>query len=184
LALWNSMMQDQQARMERELAMPMPTAFATRDPMTWDGATIAPMAPKARVSAQPGPMPMPSPEAPRAPRADAPVMLDGTWVDRLELRLLGGVRQDGDDFWRNITVHPDPRYPDLARKAGIEGTVRLQVRLTQDGRIEVQKLLDGDTVLADAAMAAVKQWRGKPVWMDGKPVDVISTVTFNFKLRD
>jgi outer membrane biosynthesis protein TonB len=61
--------------------------------------------------------------------------------------------------------------------------VRLQVRLTQDGNIEVQKLLEGDTVLADAAIAAVKKWRGKPVWMDGKPVDVISTVTFEFHLR-
>jgi len=47
----------------------------------------------------------------------------------------------------------------------------------------VEKLLDGDTVLADAAIAAVKQWRGKPVAMDGKPVDVISTVKFEFHLR-
>jgi protein TonB len=90
----------------------------------------------------------------------------------------------GDEFWTRITRHPDPAYPEVARKAGIEGTVRLQVRLMQDGNIEVQKLLEGDTVLADSAMAAVKQWRGKPMWMDGKPVDVISTVTFRFKLRD
>ena len=182
MALWNSMMQDQQARMERELAMP--TAFAFPAPMVMAAVPAAPTtgAPPARVNPQPNPNP--TPVAPRAPIAEAPTMLDSTWVGQLELRLLGGVRQDGDDFWRNITVHPDPKYPDLARKAGIEGTVRLQVRLTQDGRIEVQKLLEGDTVLADAAMAAVKQWRGKPVWMDGKPVAVISTVTFNFKLRD
>jgi hypothetical protein len=29
----------------------------------------------------------------------------------------------------------------------------------------------------------VKQWRGKPIWMNGKPLEVISTVTFNFKLH-
>ena len=182
MALWNSMMQDQQARMQRELAMP--TAFAFPTPMVMAALPAPPTvaAPPARVSPEPNPNPQPI--APRAPKAEAPTMLDSTWVALLELRLLGGVRQDGDDFWRNITVHPDPKYPDIARKAGIEGTVRLQVRLTQDGRIEVQKLLEGDTVLADAAMAAVKQWRGKAVWMDGKPVNVISTVTFNFKLRD
>ena len=182
MALWNSMMQDQQARMERELAMPAAFAFPT--PMTMAAPPAPAFTPKSpgRVNARPNPNPQPM--APPAPAADEPVILDSTWVAQLELRLLGGVRQDGDDFWRNITVHPDPKYPDIARKSGIEGTVRLQVRLMRDGRIEVQKLLEGDTILADAAMAAVKQWRGKPVWMDGKPVDVISTVTFNFKLRD
>ena len=106
-----------------------------------------------------------------------------SWMDRFEYRLLGALREDGDDFQKRIVRAPRPAYPEIARKAGIEGTVRLQVRLTTDGRIEVQKLLEGDTVLADAAIAAVKQWRGRPVWMDGKPVDVISTVTFKFQLR-
>jgi TonB family protein len=109
---------------------------------------------------------------------------NGSWVERMEVRLIGGVRMDSDEFWARVTRHPEPAYPEVARKAGIEGMVRLQVRLTQDGKIEVMKLLEGDTVLADAAMGAVKQWRGKPMWMDNKPVDVISTVTFKFKLRD
>jgi outer membrane biosynthesis protein TonB len=48
----------------------------------------------------------------------------------------------------------------------------------------VQKLLEGDATLADAAITAVKQWRAKPIWMNGKPVEVISTVTFNFQLNE
>ena len=119
-----------------------------------------------------------------SPKPDPEDVLDPSWPRRLEQRLLGGVREDADDFWKRIVRHPDPAYPEIARKAGIEGMVRLQVRLTADGRIEVMKLLEGDTVLADAAMGAVKQWRGKPAWMDGKQVEVISTVTFRFKLRD
>ena len=172
-ALWSSMVRDQQVRMERELATPMAMAMSSME--TMDTPAAAPLASSAP-TAPPG----------RAPRAvpDPESVWDGTWVDRLEVRLLGGVREDGDDFWKRITRHPDPMYPEIARKAGIEGTVRLQVRLTQDGRLEVQKLLEGDTILAEAAIAALKQWRGKPVWMDGKPVDVISTVTFRFKLRD
>ena len=126
--------------------------------------------------------PVTNPRPSAAPNPDD--VLENTWAQRFELRLLGGVRVDGDDFWKRITRHSEPAYPEIGRKAGIEGTVRLQVRLTQDGKIEVQKLLEGDTVLADSAMAAVKQWRGKPMWMDGKPVDVISTITFKFKLRD
>jgi outer membrane biosynthesis protein TonB len=53
----------------------------------------------------------------------------------------------------------------------------------KDGHVEVLKLLQGEPVLADAAIAAVKQWRGKPAWINSKQVEVISTVTFNFQLR-
>ena len=159
-ALWDSMMRDQKARMERDLNM---TPVAARE-MQW-------------------PDPSPVPRIEPTPRAEAPSVWPGTWVAELEIRILGGVREDGDDFQKRITSAPRPAYPEIARKAGIEGRVRLQVRMTQDGRIEVQKLLEGDPVLADAAIAAVKQWRGKPVWMDGKPIDVISTVTFEFHLR-
>jgi TonB family protein len=161
-ALWDAMMRDQRARMERDLAMtPVPVRA-----MQW---------PEAYPSFNPAPHPAPQPEQYSA--------WPGTWVDRIEMRLLGGVREDGDDFLKRVVSAPPPGYPEVARKAGIEGVVRLQVRLKQDGRIEVEKLLDGDAVLADAAIAAVKQWRGKPVAMDGKPVDVISTVKFEFHLR-
>ncbi len=159
-ALWDSMMRDQKARMERDLAM-TPVAAHT---MQWPEA-----------------FPFPAPQA--APAPEKPTVWQGNWVDRFESRILGGVREDGDDFLKRVVSAPPPRYPEVARRAGIEGMVRLQVRLKQDGRIEVEKLLDGDTVLADAAIAAVKQWHGKPVVMDGKPVDVISTVKFEFHLR-
>jgi TonB family protein len=154
------MMRDQKARMERDLAM---TPVAARA-MQWPDA-----------------FPPPAPMA--TPQFEQPSVWPGGWVDRIEFRLLGGVREDGDDFLKRIVSAPPPGYPEVARKAGVEGVVRLQVRLKPDGHIEVEKLLDGDTVLADAAIAAVKQWRGRPVAMDGKPVDVISTVKFEFHLR-
>ena len=71
----------------------------------------------------------------------------------------------------------------LAQRAGLQGIVKLQVRVLKDGRVEVQKLLEGDPTLADAAITAVKQWRAKPIWMGGEPIEVISTVTFNFQLH-
>jgi protein TonB len=73
--------------------------------------------------------------------------------------------------------------PELAQRVGLQGMVKLQVRITKDGRVEVLKLLQGEPALADAAITAVKQWRGKPAWVNGKPVEVVSTVTFNFQLK-
>ncbi len=106
-----------------------------------------------------------------------------SWIDKLEIAFLGGLREDAGEFQKRLVYWPKPSYPALARRAGVEGIVKLQVRVTKDGRVEVQKLLEGAPVLADAAMDAVKGWRAKPVWMDGKQIDIISTVTFNFQLH-
>jgi len=78
---------------------------------------------------------------------------------------------------------PKPSYPALAQRAGLQGFVKLQVRVKKDGSVEVQKLLEGEPALADAAITAVKQWRAKPASINGQPVEVISTVTFNFQLH-
>jgi outer membrane biosynthesis protein TonB len=47
----------------------------------------------------------------------------------------------------------------------------------------VDKILGGSPTLADAAIAAVKQWRVRPFSSGGRPIEVISTVTFNFQLH-
>jgi TonB family protein len=106
-----------------------------------------------------------------------------SWVDRFEAAILGGVRQDADEFQKRLIYSPPPAYPEIARRAGVQGVVRLQVRLKSDGRIEVQKLLEGEPALADSAIAAVTRWRAKRACVNGKQVDVISTVTFNFQLH-
>jgi TonB family protein len=104
-------------------------------------------------------------------------------VDRLEATFTGGVREDADEFKKHLVASPPPAYPDIARRAGVQGVVRLQVRATKDGRVEVVKLIEGSPSLADAAISAVKQWQVNPAWMSGKRADVISTVAFNFQLH-
>jgi TonB family protein len=127
-----------------------------------------------------------SPEATEAKQPAIPEV-KSDWLesllDSLEIALTGGLREDPDEFQKRILSSPRPEYPALAQRAGIQGVVKLQVRVTKDGHVEVQKLLEGEPVLADAAMAAVKQWRANPVWVKGKKVEVISTVTFNFQLH-
>lgn len=133
-------------------------------------AIEAPVAPVASVSPLPAPAPLRE--------------IEYTWIRRFELQLLGGVREDADDFQRRLTYKPYPAYPPSARKGGVEGRVRLQIRLTQDGRVQVEKVVEGsEPSLVDAAIAGIKLWRGIPAWMNGKKVDVISTVTINFHLR-
>jgi TonB family protein len=106
-----------------------------------------------------------------------------SWLVNLEIAFRGGITEDPDDFQKRLVNFPKPSYPALAQRAGLQGIVKLQVRVKKDGSVEVQKLLEGDPALADAAIAAVKQWRARPASINGKQVEVISTVTFNFQLH-
>jgi len=71
----------------------------------------------------------------------------------------------------------------MARHAGIQGVVRLQVRAKTDGTLEVEKVIEGEPALVEAARAAVRQWRANPGDICGKKVDLFSTLAFNFQLR-
>jgi TonB family protein len=126
----------------------------------------------------PAPAP-PSPPSERQPLSNNTDWLEN-WINSLELAFRGGISEDPDNFLKRITYRPKPSYPALAQRAGIHGYVKLQVRVTKEGSLEVQKVLEGEPVLVDAAIDAVKHWRAKPKMVKGKNVEVISTVRFKF----
>jgi zeta-carotene desaturase len=72
----------------------------------------------------------------------------------------------------------------IEQKGG-EVTLRSPVRgvRMENGAIAAIQFDNSREESADAAITAVKQWRAKPIWMGGEPVEVISTVTFNFQLH-
>ncbi|MDZ7290866.1 MAG: energy transducer TonB [candidate division KSB1 bacterium] len=79
----------------------------------------------------------------------------------------------------------EPTYPELARKAGIEGKVIVKVWIDKKGKVkEVQVLKGAVEILNEAAVAAAKQWEFTPAMMKLGPVDVWSTLTFNFSLKE
>jgi len=105
------------------------------------------------------------------------------WKNRLQVTFLGGVHEEPEEFKKHLIASPPPDYPPMARRAGIQGVVRLQVRAKTDGTLEVEKVIEGEPALVDAARAAVRQWRVNPEDICGKKVDVISTLAFNFQLH-
>jgi TonB family protein len=104
-------------------------------------------------------------------------------LNRLEVIFMGSIHEDAENFKRRLTVAPPADYPALARKAGVHGWVVLQVRLKTDGTLSLEKPLEGEPALIDAAVAAIQKWRGKPEQVAGKNVEVVSTVRFNFPLQ-
>lgn len=80
--------------------------------------------------------------------------------------------------------HVAPRYPEIAARANIRGTVLLDCWVSPQGRVtEVKVLKSSNPLLDDAAIEAVKQWVYTPTLVDGVPVAVIFVVTVRFDLQ-
>lgn len=80
----------------------------------------------------------------------------------------------------------DPEYPELARRARLEGNVILQAIVYKDGtvgEIEVLRCSRPNVGFEDAAVQAVKAWRYQPATQNGNPVDVYFTVVVQFELQ-
>jgi TonB family protein len=92
------------------------------------------------------------------------------------------VRLSGDVAQGLIATKIQPEYPDLARKARIQGTVCLKSEISKDGDVAEVHLISGHPALAQASIDAVKQWKYKPYLLDGHPVEVETQVTVNFTL--
>jgi TonB family protein len=75
-----------------------------------------------------------------------------------------------------------PVYPAEAKRQGIEGAVHLEAVIGVDGTVKLLRAIDGHPMLVPAAIDAVKRWQYKPYYADGKPVDVQTTITVNFKI--
>ena len=59
----------------------------------------------------------------------------------------------------------------------------MQVEISKEGLVESCKLISGDSLLVEAATAAVKQWRYKPYLLNGEPIAFRTQVTVNFVLE-
>jgi TonB family protein len=75
-----------------------------------------------------------------------------------------------------------PKYPEDARKKNIQGAVKLDVVIGENGKVESAKVTDGPKELSKAAVSAVKHWRYEPTMLNGKPVEVETEVELDFRL--
>jgi len=77
----------------------------------------------------------------------------------------------------------NPRYPQQAVQARVEGTVVLQAVIGKDGSVQELHPLSGSPLLIPAAMDAVRQWRYKPYQLNGEPVEAETQINVKFALN-
>lgn len=83
----------------------------------------------------------------------------------------------------NLLRRVEPRYPVIAVQMGIEGTVVIKALISRDGRVEHPQVVSGQPFLSAAALEAVKEWRYRPYYLNGQPVEVETEITVNFVLN-
>jgi protein TonB len=74
-----------------------------------------------------------------------------------------------------------PKYPAAALAIHAEGAVQIEATIDKEGNVTNLKVLSGNSVLARAAVEAVRQWRYKPYYLNGQPVEIQTQITVNFK---
>lgn len=142
--------------------------------------------------------PKPPPSRPRIPvEAEDDEFFDDVTIDDTEI--------DFSKFSTEIIAPPDepveeleffavsekpvllkkvkPEYPELAIKAGIEGSVVTKALVDTKGNIEKVVLLKSIPMLDEAAIAAAKQCKYKPGKQRDKFVKVWVSIPFKFYLR-
>lgn len=79
----------------------------------------------------------------------------------------------------------EPKYPELAMRAGLEGKVWVKIWVDKEGKPKQVVVLKSDAeIFNDAAVEAAKQFLFTPAYMNNGPVSVWVSVPFKFKLAD
>ena len=95
-----------------------------------------------------------------------------------------GVYRAGNGVSKPELLHKvEPEYSEAARKAKFQGVVMLYIVVDQNGNaINPRVMKSLGLGLDEKAIEAVKQWKFKPGYKDGKPVAVAATVEVDFRL--
>lgn len=75
-----------------------------------------------------------------------------------------------------------PQYPEIAKRAGLRGTVVVDMSVSPDGLVANATSRTGNPILAEAAIDAAKRWRFNPY--AAQPSDPLRRISVNFKFGD
>ena len=79
----------------------------------------------------------------------------------------------------------EPKYPELAMRAGLEGKVWVKIWVDKEGKPKQVVVLKSDAeIFNEASVEAAKQFLFTPAYMNNGPVSVWVSVPFKFKLAD
>jgi TonB family protein len=114
----------------------------------------------------------PPPEPPpNRPRSSTPSLNQPQSIRQVVDKVLEG----------NAITRVEPTYPPTARMMRAFGTVRVQITISETGKVIDAKAISGHQALRSAAVDAAYKWVFKPTTVNGEPIKVQGALTFNFR---
>ncbi|NTV96409.1 MAG: energy transducer TonB [Thiobacillus sp.] len=113
--------------------------------------------------------------APASALPSLPVMIDTNWYEARQL-----------DVQPMATARIEPVYPPDAQQNGIEGTVKLKLKIDEFGSVREVEVAAGDPpgVFDASALAAFRQVRFTPARRNGSPVRALVYIRVRYGLND
>jgi TonB family protein len=115
-----------------------------------------------------------------------------------KLTVFFGMKKESDIDQQPVPVHhPSPVYPEIMRRAGVQGIIYIQLSVSEKGEVTsaaVQQSrftgpsgeqLDDKSdfkPMEESALNAARQWKFTPAMKSGKPVSTIIMLPIKFKL--
>ena len=82
-----------------------------------------------------------------------------------------------------LTHRVEPVYPAIPKQLHHSGKVELRAVIAIDGSVQSLEVVSGDPLFVDSALQAVRQWRYKPTFLNGQPVEIDTYITVIYTLQ-
>lgn len=92
------------------------------------------------------------------------------------------IRVTQDEALKAAVSKATPEYSTMARQLKIEGEVKVDILIDEEGAIEKIGGTTGNPMLVQCAKDALKRWKFTPFKAEGKPAKAAATLSFKFKL--
>src|SRR6266850_928124 len=89
----------------------------------------------------------------------------------------------GDAKQAKLIFSVPPVYPALAKSQHVSGNVLIDALIDANGHVTTMKVVSGPSLLHQAAMDALRQWKYQPASLNGKLVPMHLAVTIQFRLQ-
>ena len=142
--------------------------------------------PKPKPTPKPLPQPKPEPEPPPEPQPEQPPPPEMTEPQQTEEAMMAANATSGVQDYLALVMQRVERhknYPRVARRRGLEGSVRIRFLIAADGTVRALNLEDGHSLLRSAARRAVENAMPFPPPPPGaaKPCPIAFTMLFELE---
>jgi TonB family protein len=111
------------------------------------------------------------PPPPNRPQSSPPSLNQPQSIQQVVDKVLQG----------NAITRVEAVYPPTARMMRAFGTVKVQITISEAGRVIDAKAISGHQALRSAAVEAAYKWVFRPTTLNGAPIKVQGILTFNFR---